>query len=268
MNLALDKKQIARQFSRAAYRYQSVAEVQTLMAQRLLELIPQQALYPQRVIDLGCGSGYLTGQLYKQFPGVDIVALDIAEGMLSACAAGFDKAIEPGISLPSLVRADMESLPFSANCFDLVFSNAAMQWTEVDISLGQIKNILKPGGIAILATFVEGTLNEWRSALLSAGLSATHPMSSMGDLAAIIDNQGFELIFKETKSHKIFYDSVEDLLKSTKQMGATNAQNDRPRGLMGRARYQKLLKNLASEAGGGKCFSSYQAGYFVLRKKP
>jgi trans-aconitate 2-methyltransferase len=74
---------------------------------------------PRRVIDLGCGPGNSTALLRGRWPDAEIIGLDSSEDMLAA-AQRDHKDI-------AFVIGDMASWR-PAEKFDLVFSNAALQW--------------------------------------------------------------------------------------------------------------------------------------------
>jgi|SaaInl5LU_22_DNA_1037371.scaffolds.fasta_scaffold28110_2 malonyl-CoA O-methyltransferase len=264
--LALDKSQVARQFSRAASGYQQVSDIQNRMADRLLDLVPEQLAPPSQVVDLGCGAGYLTGLLADRYVGSNILGLDIAEGMLKASGNYFRGRGLPKNDIPELVYGDMESLPLRSNVVDLVFSNAALQWTDCDQSLAEIFRILAPGGLAMLTTFIEGTLAEWQPCLNANGLDGVHQLQSMDDLISAAQCSGADLILSDTHTYQIGHNSAQAMLESTKRMGATNAQRERRQGLMGRQLYQNLIRGLEQEFLGREYYSTYQVGFLILKK--
>ena len=266
MTLAIDKSQVARQFSRAASRYQKVADVQNKMADRLLELIPLQARSAQNIIDLGCGTGYLTGMLVENYCDTNVSGLDIAEGMLAAADDHFRMSSLSLDAKPNLLCGDMESLPLASNSFDLVISNAALQWTDLGKSLAEISRVLVPDGVAVLSTFVEGTLAEWRSALAAASLNALHQLADVEHLMALAQRQGLQIIYSDCSAYQIDHLSARALLESTKRMGATNAYSQRRRGLMGRQHYLSLLSAIEAQFPGRDYRSTYQAGFLILSK--
>ena len=72
-----------------------------------------------RVVDLGCGTGALTAELHRATGAAETVGIDNSEAMLAEAAA----IDEPGVTFrPGDIRT------FDEGPFDIVFSNAALQW--------------------------------------------------------------------------------------------------------------------------------------------
>jgi trans-aconitate 2-methyltransferase len=84
-----------------------------------LERVPLEA--PERVFDLGCGTGEATRLISDRWPRADIVGLDSSPEMLARAAA------EPG--RVRWQRADVGDWRPDAPA-DLLYSNAALHWVE------------------------------------------------------------------------------------------------------------------------------------------
>ena len=83
----------------------------------LLARIPLAA--PASVVDLGCGPGNVTPLLRQRWPDAEIIGLDNSDEMLArARATGTDAAFE---------KADVSNWQPDRN-FDVIYSNAALQW--------------------------------------------------------------------------------------------------------------------------------------------
>jgi trans-aconitate 2-methyltransferase len=90
-----------------------------------------------KVIDLGCGSGELTRQLADKLPDSHVTGLDSSLQMLDK-AASF---VRPGLVFQ---QGDQSTLTGE---WDLIFSNAALQWSENHAELiPYLFDKLKPGG--------------------------------------------------------------------------------------------------------------------------
>jgi trans-aconitate 2-methyltransferase len=90
-----------------------------------------------KVVDLGCGTGELTRQLAGALPDSDVTGLDSSPQMLEKAAA---------YAGPNLrfVQGDQAKL---SGEWDLIFSNAALHWTENHAELiGGLYHRLRPGG--------------------------------------------------------------------------------------------------------------------------
>lgn len=74
---------------------------------------------PRRIVDLGCGPGNSTGLLRERWPEASITGVDNSSDMLEAARRN-----HPGIEF---VTGDIATWS-PAERYDLVFSNAALQW--------------------------------------------------------------------------------------------------------------------------------------------
>jgi len=95
---------------------------------------------PARIIDIGCGPGNSTGFLARRWPGVEVVGLDSSKAMLEKARQGL-----PGVEwIEQDATQDLSPL----GGFDLVFSNAALQWLpEHERVIPNWFGLLKPGGV-------------------------------------------------------------------------------------------------------------------------
>jgi SAM-dependent methyltransferase len=85
--------------------------------ERLLATV--RDLSPGRLLDAGCGEGYVTGWLARELPETEIVAVDGRAEAIQSCAER-----NPGVR--ALV-ADLLALPFDAGEFDLVVCTEVLE---------------------------------------------------------------------------------------------------------------------------------------------
>jgi trans-aconitate 2-methyltransferase len=92
-----------------------------------------------RVVDLGCGTGELTQHLHRRLGARQTIGIDRSEAMLAQSAAFAGNGL-------SFERADIREFR-SAEPFDLIFSNAALQWVDGHESLlARLTGYLAEGG--------------------------------------------------------------------------------------------------------------------------
>lgn len=90
-----------------------------------------------RVVDLGCGTGELTRKLADALPDSDVVGIDTSDQMLEKAA----KHAHPGLRFEQGDQSDLSGE------WDLIFSNAALQWSEDHAHLfPKLFARLNPGG--------------------------------------------------------------------------------------------------------------------------
>ena len=90
-----------------------------------------------QVVDLGCGTGELTRQLADTLPDSDVTGIDSSSHML-------EKAASYRASKLHFEQGDQSQL---TGDWDLIFSNAALQWSENHIELiPRLYERLLPGG--------------------------------------------------------------------------------------------------------------------------
>jgi trans-aconitate 2-methyltransferase len=105
-----------------------------------------------RVLDVGCGDGYLTRAVAGMVPDGWAVGVDASPRMIEA-AHGGGEATDSG---PWFVVADARRLPF-AEFFDTVLSFNALHWVpEQRQALGEIATVLRPGGRALIQVVCAG----------------------------------------------------------------------------------------------------------------
>lgn len=131
--------------------------------------------------------------------------------------------------------ADDEVLPFADASLDLVASSLSLQWTnDLPGALIQIRKALKPDGLFLGALIGGETLHELRDVLLSAeaelsgGVSPrVAPFADTREMGGLLQRAGFALPVADQDRFTVRYDTLFDLMKDLRAMGATSVLNER-----------------------------------------
>ena len=145
----------------------------------------------ERILDLGCGTGHLTGQIAEA--GATPVGLDQSAEMVDAAREEYPNC--------EFIQADAEGFTVDTP-FDAVFSNAALHWiSEQDAVLDSVVDALRPGGRFVaelggtgnIAAIVAATHAE----LAARGYETPMPwyFPTVGEYATTLEAHGFEVQF-------------------------------------------------------------------------
>jgi malonyl-CoA O-methyltransferase len=80
----VDRQQVKRNFARAAVTYDNAAVLQREVGSRMLERLDYVRIEPQRVLDLGCGTGASLTALHERYPKARLIGADLSTAMLRA----------------------------------------------------------------------------------------------------------------------------------------------------------------------------------------
>lgn len=220
-------------FSRHAAQYDARAHFQRLQCARVadaaLMLLPPTA----RVLDMGCGTGMFRRLTLEKRPQWQWLGLDLAPGMCAEAQR-----------LGPVLQADAAAIPLTDCAVDAVVSSLCLQWVP-DLAgvMQEIARVLRPGGRAVLATLVRGTLDELRDAAADAALPLSLlPMRPESDYCSAIREAGLNILRADTRRDVEHYASVSDLLNTMRGIGAGNAQSRHGASLTGVARWRAMLR--------------------------
>jgi SAM-dependent methyltransferase len=108
---------------------------------------------PQRLLDVGAGSGLYYASVHQRFPDVEYYALDLGEGMLRHHP-------QPA----RLTLADAQKLPFADASFDVAMAHHMLFYVEdIDMALDEFKRVLTPDGTLLTATNSVQTMPEFQA---------------------------------------------------------------------------------------------------------
>lgn len=117
------------------------------IADRTLRIALTVAPDPRRVLDVGCGTGYLLRQMAARLPGaVDLAGVDAARSMIEVA-----RAAVPADPRLHFSEGFAEALPHPAGSFDLVVSTTSFDhWADQGTGLSECARVLTRGGHLVL----------------------------------------------------------------------------------------------------------------------
>ncbi len=222
--MVIDKRKLGRNFGRQARRYDHYARVQQAMAARLVERLRALKTDFRRILEVGCGTGYLTGLLCRAFPQARVTALDLSPALLAAARRRLGNAAPV-----QWLAADGEA--FVPGNYDLITSNSVFQWfTRVPETCRNYREHLTPGGWLAFATLGPGTFRELTESMAAA--QRLHPeltapvipasrFLGAADWQASLKGAGFAGVLVEDDLTVEGYPTLLDFLKAVRGMGAT-----------------------------------------------
>ncbi|MGR9115696.1 MAG: malonyl-ACP O-methyltransferase BioC [Gammaproteobacteria bacterium] len=239
----LDKAKIRHSFGVASVSYDGVAELQRTVGRQLIEKGPLPGLSGV-ILDLGCGTGFLTGELLKLQAAEQILALDLAMPMLQTARRKLSAHANV-----NYLCADAERMALAANSVDGIVSNLALQWCRDLASVfGDCQKILKPAGLLAFSTFGPKTLCELKQAWAAVDeYSHVNDFYGAEELARFLAHAGFVDIQLETQCHRPVYASVLDLMRELKGIGAHNVAAGRNRKMTTKAQMQQMISSYPKE---------------------
>lgn len=236
--ITLNRKALTRAFSRAAAHYAEHAFLQREVESRLLDRLQALAPKAERILDLGAGDGHGTVKLRKLYPKAEIIALDLSRTM---CLEATKKASwwRPH----RVVQGDFGALPFAAGSFDLVYSSLALQWAPaLSEAITQLRLVLRAEGMLLFTTLGPDTLSELRAAWAAVDVAPhVHLFLDQHDIGDALLRAGLKDPVMDVERITLTYSDARKLMREIKGIGAHNANEQRERGLTGKARFNAML---------------------------
>ncbi len=112
---------------------------------------------PKNILELGCGTGYLTKLLHEEYKDAKITAVDAAGEMLKTTEFRLKD-----VNL-TLIESTFEKLNLKENSYDLIISSLAIHHlvdSDKQKLFKEIHRWLKPGGLFVLADVVRAVSNK------------------------------------------------------------------------------------------------------------
>lgn len=202
--LTLTKETISRNFYKSRFIYEENALVQQKMAQKLVSFLDTSY---DTILEIGCGIGTLTKRIYNSCTFKSYYAIDIIAENRDFLTGQFPKV--------QYSCFDMDNLKnfYPEQHFDLILSNAAIQWSiNSELLIQTCINRLSPNSTLALSFFGEKNFYEIKD-IFGAGLSYL----SQKKIDEICKN--YNIVHYSQEIKELSFPSTISLLKHIKNTG-------------------------------------------------
>lgn len=214
-------------FNKAQPTYDSTATIQHRVANQLVEYLPELPL--TSIIDLGCGTGFVTDALVTKHKDSHFHLIDLSDQMITGCREKY----KDNNSI-TFATANMDEYLYPSA--DLIISNLAVQWSKDLRAL--LSNLISKSPIVAFTTLTQGTFQEWEDLLCQNGItSPLLPMLSVQELNQICLNlnQDSSIYLQD---YSLTFPSIFDFIQYLRDLGATVGK-----GIQEKAKFKALIQH-------------------------
>ena len=240
--MEINKEEVEQRFRRSRVSYNDNARVQKMVVDRMVPMILSSVeRVPEKILEIGCGTGLLTSQLQRTFPSDGLYLNDLVEELCYHAATVNQKLF----------------LPLS---FDLIASASTFQWfTTPEETFKKLSKRLEQRGVLVFSTFGKFNLREIR---LTTGGGLDY--RNKEELEKMLKPY-FEIELIEEEFHMLEFDTPLAVLQHLKKTGV-NVSGDPT--IWTKGRVDAFIKDYnARFAIDGKVALTYHPLYFVCRRK-
>jgi SAM-dependent methyltransferase len=108
---------------------------------------------PSHILEVGFGTGWLLEFVAERFPEAALVGIDLSQSFIDAARRKIPAA--------TLIRGDMEALPFRDGVFDRAASCCALYFArDIERAVRELARVTRPGGRMVINTVGSDNLKE------------------------------------------------------------------------------------------------------------
>jgi len=146
-------EKIAKRFGAKHQAYDKHANVQQHVALQLINFLPEKK--NPKILEIGCGTGFLTKALFKKYPTGSFHITDLSQDMLTHCQL-YNKHDNA-----RFFTMDAQN-PQCDNDYDFIVSSMTFQWLEYPVET--LRNLSQKGDV-YFSTIGQKNFKEWKKTL-------------------------------------------------------------------------------------------------------
>lgn len=242
--MPVSKQKIKQCFNKAAETYDAHSHIQHHTGCTLISSIKKIIQQANNILELGCGTGFISELLAKQIPFQHFEAVDIADQLLIKARERLRYA---GVTV---YEKDFDTLTITNHRYQLIFSNMSLQWSVAfKKTMQTIFQLLTEDGLFACTLPLAGTFDE-------LPVSSRNHFFTFDFLCTQLISAGYELLFAHNEQYQMPFASPLEALRSIKATGAhyVKQSNATSRGLSAWTRHCNTNA------------LTYCIGYFIARK--
>lgn len=252
-----DKQIVKRCFGRNIETYNNHAVIQQQIASRLTDLLLDNGINQfERVLEVGCGTGFLTREVLRDFSVKEFWINDLVDSVeeeIKDVVSGF------GFENYQFIPGDAEVIPLPEK-IDAVLTSSCVQWFHhFEGFVSKVSDALLQNGIMAFSTFGEENYKEIKT-ILNIGLE----YKTLAEYEKIISRQ-FEVIHAEEWVRQELFSCPASVLKHMKQTGV-NGLNNSYFGKEQLRKFDESYRQLFTQADGSVCLT-YHPIIVIAKKK-
>jgi len=156
----------------------------------------------RRIADIACGTGILAARIEDELRPDEVYGVDMSDGMLKQA-----RARAPQVQWR---KGPAEKLPFDDAALDAVVSTSAFHFFDQPAAMKEFHRVLRPGGLAAVATISPPQL-PLLGQLTNSPASAAHNPSAQ-EMRALFIDAGFTISDQHRVHRPLWTKAVFDLI--------------------------------------------------------
>lgn len=247
-----NKQLIEKRFEKNIVSYEHEAFIQKEIAFKLSRSIEPFLQNPRHILEIGCGTGFLTRHCMQNYPDAFFTLNDLCGNLQPFLSKQLAQPFQ-------FIKGDAEQCTFPSDQ-DLIVSCSAFQWFQrIDRFFEQCRSILKPRGILAFSTFGEKNFVEIKE---TTGHSLHYP--TINQLTEWLQ-EGFDIVKATEEIRQTAFANPMEVLRHIRKTGVNSLHSS----TWNHKRLETFIENYQQNhsLSTGEVSLTYHPIYIIARKK-